>query len=370
MPPINLLIKPASGNCNLRCRYCFYKDEMMNRETPIYSKMTEYMLEVLVKKALEYAEDSVTFGFQGGEPTLMGLDFYRTFCRLTEKYNRKHLKIYRAIQTNGILLNEEWAKFFAEEKFLVGLSLDGPRPVHDKYRISADGEGTFKTVMHSARILSEAGADFNILTVLTEDSAGDIERIYKFFISNNFLYQQYIPCIEPLNDKNKEYSLNTETYGKCLKKLFDLWYEDVIRGVPVYNRYFENLIDIIAGYEPESCDMRGYCSVQYVIEANGDVYPCDFYAMDDYRIGNIADDEFEEIDNNRFLKQFIQTSVNIHDKCKQCQWINLCRGGCRRNRETINNELGLNRFCDATEAFLSYAIDRLVYLANITARLR
>jgi uncharacterized protein len=369
MPPVSLLIKPASGSCNIRCKYCFYIDEMSNRNTALYGKMTDEILETMVKKGMEYADDSITFGFQGGEPTLMGLEFFEKFCRLKEKYNTKHLRVNCSIQTNGTLLNKEWARFFAKEKFLVGVSLDGPRSIHDKYRLSLDGGGTFQRVMRSARLLTQAEVDFNILTVLTEDSARDIERIYKFLVSKKFLYQQYIPCLDPLQKKNQgqNYSLTAETFGIALKKLFDLWFADVTAGIPVYNRYFDDLVKILAGYEPESCDMRGQCSIQYVVEADGGMYPCDFYVLDEYKIGNIMENSFDEIDIKRKEIQFIEKSIPMHSDCMECKWKNICRGGCRRNRERYQEkQLGLNRFCDAYKMFFPYAIERLMYLAAST----
>ncbi len=371
MPPINLLIKPASGSCNLRCKYCFYADEMSNRTIATFGKMSEETLEIIVRKGMEYAEHSITFAFQGGEPTLMGIDFFETFCRLKEKYQRKGLRVNCAIQTNGTLLDKEWAEFFAKEKFLVGLSMDGSRSIHDKYRVSAKGEGTFQTVMRCARLLSEAGAEFNILTVLTEDSAKEIDRIYKFFSSKNFLYQQYIPCLEPFQEEEQGqgYSLTAKTYGESLKTLFDLWFADVTRGIPVYNRYFENLVGILAGHEPESCDMKGHCSIQYVFEADGGVYPCDFYVLDEFIIGNICENSFEEMVDNRNKLQFIQKSMYLDETCRECPWVKLCRGGCRRNREILQGEeLGLNRFCEAYQMFFPYAIDRLKYLSNSVRR--
>jgi uncharacterized protein len=268
-------------------------------------------------------------------------------------------------------LDETWAEFFAREKFLVGISLDGPRPVHDKYRVSSIEEGTFQTVMRSTRLLTEAGAEFNILTVLTEDSAKDIERIYKFFMTKNFLYQQYIPCLEPFQkeEQGQGYSLTTETYAKCLRVLFDLWFADVTRGIQVYNRYFENLVGMLAGYEPESCDMKGNCSIQYVVEADGGIYPCDFYVLDEYRIGNIMEDSFEKINENRKELQFIQKSTQLHKKCRECDWIKICRGGCRRNRDDIQeNVLGLNRFCASYQEFFPYAIERLKHLSDSLVR--
>lgn len=296
----------------------------------------------------------------------MGIGFYETFCRLKEKYNTKNIPVFCTIQTNGILLDEKWAEFLAEEKILVGLSLDGPRSIHDVYRKDINGQGTFQRVMKSVGILERAGAEFNILTVLTEESAANIERIYNFFRSRNFLYQQYIPCLEPLGRQDMSgYSLKPKTYGEALKTMFDLWFRDIQQGIPVYHRFFENLVGMAAGYEPESCDMKGRCSEQYVIEADGTVYPCDFYVLDEYDMGNISEDSFEQIDKRRNQIKFIEPSVPLEKECRSCHWKHLCRGGCRRNRIIQQDGvLGKNRFCEAYQIFFPYAIERIKLLAN------
>ena len=165
MPPISVLIKPASSLCNMRCKYCFYADITDNREVKSYGIMSEETLENLIKKAFEYASGSATFAFQGGEPTLAGLDFYRKLLQLEQKYNVKKIPVQNAIQTNGYVIDEEWAKFLAENKFLVGLSLDGTRDIHDSLRVDAAGKGTFSRVEKTAKLFKKHGVEFNILCV-------------------------------------------------------------------------------------------------------------------------------------------------------------------------------------------------------------
>lgn len=365
---LSFLIKPASGSCNMRCEYCFYADEMSHREVALYGKMSEKTLEAMVKKAFEADTAAVTFGFQGGEPLLMGLDFYEEFCALKKFYNKKGIPVKCTVQTNGTLINKNWADFFSRENFLVGLSLDGPRSINDSCRKDAEKEGTFKQILKAADFLKESKTSFNILTVLTEKNAAEIERIYRFFISRNFMYQQYIPCLDSLENEGESsiYALTGETYGQALKTLFDLWYEDTLKGRKVYIRYFENLIGIYAGLAPESCDMAGKCCPQYVIEADGSVYPCDFYVLDKYRIGNIAQNSLEEIDRLRKESGFIEASETLPEKCASCPWRRICRGGCRRNRVFEENRKPIdNRLCEAYEIFLPYADERLKYLAGL-----
>lgn len=367
MPPLSLLIKPASGLCNLRCRYCFYADEMARRSVPSYGIMTRETLECVLRRAFDYASGPVTLAFQGGEPTLAGLDFFRSVTSLAAERNLKKLPVRYAIQTNGILLDDDWAAFFAEHQFLVGLSLDGARGLHDLNRVFPDGSGTFDAVMNRAALLKRHGVEFNILTVVTKQAAGNIGDVYRFFRKEGLPYQQYIPCLDPLEEVRggHDYSLNFKKYEHFLKTLFDNWYRDLINGKYVYNRYFENLVGMLLLQPPESCGMSGHCSMQNVVEADGSVYPCDFYVLDQYRLGNLCTDSFEQIQLRRKEIGFIEQSKAVHQKCAACRWYPLCRGGCRRDRETADGALGLNYYCAAYEGFFSYAVPRLEKLAQL-----
>jgi uncharacterized protein len=330
-------------------------------------------LEGMIKNIFRYASQECTIAFQGGEPTLIGLDFYKQLIDYVQKYNKDRIKVNYAIQTNGYLINDEWAKFFSEHRFLVGLSLDGVKDTHDLYRIDSHGAGTYKTVMRTTQLFNNFGVDYNILTVVTANVAKNIGKIYGFYKKNNFRYQQYIPCLDPLMEKRgtNEYSLTPEKYAYFLKTLFDLWYYDVKRGDFIYIRYFENLVGILLGINPESCGMLGHCSIQYVVEADGGVYPCDFYVLDQYRIGNIATDSFETIEQNRRHIGFIEESMQVSEECRTCRWQQLCRGGCRRDREPmIDNKLSLNYFCSAYREFFEYAYERLYEVArNASSRI-
>lgn len=369
MPPIHLLIKPASGLCNLRCKYCFYSDEMKNREVASFGVMSADTLQIIMAKVFDYADSAVTIAFQGGEPTLAGLDFFRLAVSLAEKYNRKKLAVQFAVQTNGIVVDDEWADFFAENKFLVGLSLDGIKETHDMYRVGPDGDGTYKNVMHTAQILEKHRVDYNILTVITAQTAAKIGKIYSFYKKSGFNFQQYIPCLDPLGEERGQhtYSLTPEKFEYFLKTQFDCWYNDLVRGRYSYNRYFENLVGMLLRQPPESCGMFGRCGRQIVIEADGSVYPCDFYVLDEYKLGNLNFDSFEDIERKRKEIGFIEKSEKIEDKCRECKWYPLCRGGCRRDREKADGTLGLNYYCSSYEAFFEYSIERLEKAAQMAA---
>lgn len=364
-----LLIKPASGACNLACRYCFYADEMNSRGCAVRGFMTEKSADTIISKAIERAsspegDGSLSLGFQGGEPMLAGLDFYRHVAGFVRENNPHTIPVFFFLQTNGTLITPEWADFFRSEGFLIGLSLDGVPETHDRNRTDRKGSGTHSSVMKAARILAKHGVDFNVLTVLTQDSARSPEKIYNFYKKNGFYWQQYIPCIAPLGGEDTVFSLSAERYGTFLCRLFDLWYADFEAGKQVYNREFENWAGIIAGRQPEDCGMRGICSPQYLVEADGSVYPCDFYALDAYLLGNLTVDGFDDVDAKRKELGFIEASEVLSDECLGCKWRSLCRGGCRRNRD----ERGLNRFCGAYKTFFEHAYPRLRNVAEVIAR--
>lgn len=371
MPPIHLLIKPASSSCNLRCRYCFYLDTAQKREIENYGRMELSTLEALVRRTLQKASNSCTFAFQGGEPTLVGLDFYKQLISYVQQYNTKKIPVSYSLQTNGMVIDQEWAEFFARHKFLIGLSLDGPKALHDCNRVLPTGEGSYKNVIHAAQLLQNHKVEFNVLTVVNRQNAGKAQELYQFFKRNQLLYQQYIPCLDPLGvPRGQElYSVSPEQYGMFLTRLFDLWYQDLVRGTPIYIRYFENLVSLLLGYPAEHCGMMGQCSNQYVIEADGSVYPCDFYVLDRYRLGNLVTDSFEEIEAKRDEIGFVSESRYIDKECRNCRWMPLCRGGCRRDREPfIDGKPSLNYFCAGYKKFFESVYPRLEEIARNIAR--
>jgi len=369
MPPLSLLIKPASGSCNMCCQYCFYTDETEHRATASFGRMSTETMHKIVDKALLYADGDCTLAFQGGEPTLAGLAFYRDLSSYFRQHpNPKRVRLHYALQTNGYDLNEDWAKWFAENQVLVGISLDGPKAIHDRYRLDRAGKGTFNRVMAAIRLLEKYKVDFNILTVVSGANAGHGQQVYEFFKKHNFRYQQYIECLDPIGEiqGSHEYSLTPKRYETFLKQVFDAWYRDMKAGRYVYNRYFENLMMIISGQRPEGCNLQGICSPQWVIEADGSVYPCDFYALDQWKLGNILTDSFEAMEETRCTSGFIEWSRKLPEDCKSCRWLNLCRNGCRRNREPVTaDNSGKNYFCSAYQNFLEYAYPRLVEIYRL-----
>lgn len=366
--PISFLIKPASSLCNLRCTYCFYHSLSNNREKKSYGIMSYDTLENLVKKALSYDTNNVVFAFQGGEPTLAGLEFFKEFIRLEKKYNVNHIKISHALQTNGIVIDEDWANFLHDNNFLVGVSLDGYKEIHDLNRIDSNNQGSFKMTMECINLFNKHKVEYNILVVVNAITARHANKIYKFFKKNNFRYLQFIPCLDPLGEKQGQhnFSLTPKAFGKFLIDLFDNWYKDTMNKDFVSIRYFDNLLGMIMGYPPESCDMNGACSCQMVVEADGSVYPCDFYVIDQLKLGNINENNIDEILNTDTGNSFMNISKHLDPKCMNCEWLRICRGGCRRNREPfVNEKPGLNYFCEAYDAFFQHSMQKLVHVAKM-----
>lgn len=366
MPPISFLIKPASGSCNMRCRYCFYEDVADNRHIHSYGLMSRETLRTVVETAMRQAQGACSFMFQGGEPTLAGLDFFQETVALQKQLNTRGLEVFNSIQTNGYVIDRSWAEFLAKEQFLVGLSMDGFKDIHDEYRIDAAQKGTYAKVQHTAQLFQQYGVEFNILTVVTAQTAKNIGKIYGFFKKNRFSYQQYIPCLDPFGEARgtHEYSLTPQLYELFLTRLFDLWYQDFMRGEYISIRWFDELVHMCKGRAPRSCGMLGQCTPQLVIEADGGVYPCDFYVLDELRLGTIGVDSLEAIEQKRRQLQFIEQSYVVSEPCRTCEWRALCRGGCRRDRQLPDGSIGLNYYCKAFQGFFKAAYPRLLEVAK------
>ena len=371
MPPVSILIKPASSMCNLKCKYCFYHSIADSRTVKSYGIMNDETMEQLIKKALEYADNACTFAFQGGEPTLAGLLYYRKFIDLAKKYNVKKVKINYAIQTNGIVINEEWARFLADNNFLTGISLDGFKDIHDSSRPDAGGKGSFTRVIEAIDLFNRFHVEYNILCVVNSYTARHVNKVYNFFKKNNFKYLQFIPCLDPLDEKpgGHEFSLTPERYTYFLKNLFDEWYKDIVKGNMISIRYFDNLVGMSMGYPPESCGMSGICTAYFVVEADGGIYPCDFYVLDEWYLGNVRDVDLKDLQNSDKSNKFVEISKHIDPACRTCSFYSLCRGGCRRSREPfVDGSPALNYYCSSYKAFFEYAGSRLKEIAFMFSR--
>ena len=363
-PHLSLLIKPASSLCNLRCGYCFYHALADSRDTGSYGIMTKETADILIAAAIAAALKSVTFAFQGGEPSLAGLDYFEYFAdRVKKKISEsgRKIAINYAIQTNGINIDESFALFFKKNNFLVGLSLDGYKDINDYFRVDPHGEGTHGKIIKTARLFDKLKVDYNILTVVTAQTAKHIEKIYNYYKNQKFMYLQFIPCLTPLGAEQFEaaYSLTPELYERFLITLFGLWQSDFSRGQYISIRFFDNLARIAAGYPPEQCGTQGFCSGQFVVEADGSVFPCDFYCVDNWKIGSILNSSFYELYNSPNMQKFRESSRlanSTENKCESCKVFYLCRGGCRRDRDnSTDGAAGDNVYCEALYNFYCYA---------------
>ena len=241
MPLHTILIKPASGYCNMRCDYCFYCDEMVNREQAFRGMMSETTLRNLVKKAMRQAGNEICFAFQGGEPTLRGLDFFRKAIEYEMHFNRRGIRVVNTLQTNGFAIDEAWCRFFKEHDFLIGVSVDGTAAMHDRYRHDPAGGPTYERVRKTTELFDRYGVEYNILTVVTRQIAEHAEEVYREYQRNGWYYQQYIACLDPFGEEpgRREYSLTPEAYGTFLTELFRLWEKDWRKGRAPYIRQFE-----------------------------------------------------------------------------------------------------------------------------------
>ena len=371
MPPICVMMKPASGMCNMSCDYCFYCDEMHKREQQSFGFMSEETLKNIIRKTILKAEGSISYAFQGGEPTLRGLDFFKKVVEYEKKYNRNGIRVQYALQTNGFVIDENWCHFFKENDFLIGVSIDGTKETHDSYRHGKDGSPTYDRILQTTKMLDAYGVDYNILTVVHQKVAEHITEIYAQYKELGWKYQQYIACLDPLGEEHgqNEYALTPEQYGRFLIELFDLWYADWKVGKQPVIRQFENYIAVLLGYLPESCDQRGSCGIQNVVEADGSVYPCDFYMLDEYRLGNFNENRYEDINEKREKIGFIQRSLNGNETCKACKYYKICRGGCMRNRD-FNPETGNyeNYFCRSYQLFFENCLEKMQEMADALSR--
>ena len=364
MESVSLLIKPASGLCNMRCKYCFYEDVSNNRKQKSYGMMSLETAEALVRRLFAQPRRQAVISFQGGEPTAAGLDFYRQFTELVRRYNKQGSKVSYSIQTNGCRLDNEWARFFAEHRFLVGISCDGPAKEHNEMRVDAAGRGTFHGVMRAIQLLEAHKVDFNILCVVTGFTARHGRKVYGFFRQKGFRYLQFIPCLDPLGEPRggQRFSLTPEKYGTFLRDVFDCWYRDWAAGNYASVRLFDDYVHILCGRAPGTCSSSGVCGRYFLVEADGGVYPCDFFVLDEWRMGNIRERSFEELARSPQALRFLEESRRIALECTQCRYRPVCRGGCKRDK--LAEEGNRNYFCSAFQSFFDYALPRLQQIAR------
>lgn len=363
MSSLSIMIKPVSSTCNMKCSYCFYTDVSNKREQKCMGTMSLTTLENIVRKAFAYGSNQIDFAFQGGEPTLAGKVFYEKLIELQNKYNSRKIIVRNSIQTNGYCLDDDLLDFFKKENFLVGISFDGTPEIHDKLRISKGNKGTSAKIKANIVKLQQKQIDFNILCVVNRHVSEHAEEVFNYL--SQYQYIQFIPCIDPFDGSKFDYSLNAQLFGDFLIKAFDLYYKAYRNNNPISVRNFDNYISICMGQMPESCGMFGRCPEYYLVEANGNVYPCDFYVLDHLYLGNINDISFVKLKKSSISTQFREDSHSLSKECAECEWYSLCRGGCRRDREPFEGKTqSSNRWCHAYQELFNHASSRMRLMAQ------
>ncbi len=364
---VSLLIKPASSLCNLRCKYCFYADVAANRELNSYGVMSPETEERLIRAALEEAgaDRTVSFAFQGGEPTLAGLAYFQTFVEIVRRISGANPPVSYSIQTNGMAIDDEWAAFFRENRFLVGLSVDGGIDLHDLHRVDAEGKGTWKRVTKAFRCLQENRVETNLLCVVTRACARKPVSAYNALKKLGAQYLQFIPCLDPLEAERGSlpFSLLPEDYGKFLCALFDAWYDDWKAGRYVSVRLFDDYVHLLMGIPAGTCATTGQCGNCFVAESDGGLYPCDFFVLDKWRLGSVNEGcALGEIASCERERKFLAESAEKPGECAPCRWRRLCNGGCKRDWYYLDGAAH-NYYCPAFKAFFTHAVPRMKEIA-------
>ena len=359
---LSVLIKPVSGQCNMKCRYCFYVDEMAHRDTAVFKAMDDKILEMVVRRSLLAVDHDITFCFQGGEPTLAGASFFRKFLKLERQYGAASgLTITHTLQTNGLSLSEELLDVFEEGNFLIGVSVDGTKAIHDSRRIDAGGQGTYDRVLKNLKKLDERGIPHNILCVVDNDIARRPQEVFKTLAPH--FYLQFIACLDPLVPDSDNTALAPDLYGEFLIEIYRLYAHAIRSGKPVSIRTFDDWLGMLMGHPPGSCGLLGHCTPYILIESNGNVYPCDFYALDEWCLGNIVDTTVPRILRSERMMRFLRESHDIPEACPQCEYYMICRGGCRRDRDR-SGALGANRLCAAYKRFFKACLQDMKKLCG------
>lgn len=370
MKQISIMIKPASSLCNLRCKYCFYADVSSLREIRSHGIMSFDTAERLIEHVFQDLApgDRLDVAFQGGEPTLAGLDFFRHFTEKVSAMGRDVFVSY-ALQTNGMLLNEEWAVFLAEHGFLVGLSLDGPAEYHNAARVDAAGCGTFKQVTSARKLLERHRIPYNVLTVLTRQTARHPQAVWKFLRDSGIGYVQFIPCLEPLDSvQNGPFALEPKIFASFYTKLFALWFNDMKKGQYTSVKLFDDIVNQLAFGMVTACGQDGRCRPQIVVEADGSVYPCDFYALDRFCMGNLSVQSLEDVMRSSQAELFRGERLPEPLMCRECRYRSFCGGGCKRMRRSVF--AGMDEHTCGYRMFLDSCFDDLCRVAQTERRLR
>lgn len=359
--PFHVLVKPIGAICNLECEYCFYlkKKDLFPDSTSF--RMSDTVLEEFTRQYIRTQPGStreVVFSWQGGEPTLMGVNFFRKAIDFQKKYARNGLTVKNTMQTNGTLMNDEWGEFLQENNFLVGISIDGPEEIHDKFRPDVKGKGSFSSVMHGLEILKKHQVDFNTLTCVQRHNGDYPDTVYDFLKAIGSTFMQFIPVVEKDKETLVSYrSVKPEQYGLFLNGIFDRWLENKDVG-KIFVQDFDVVLALSMGYSSPICVHAKTCGRAVAIEHNGDLFSCDHYVTREDELGNILKDQLSSmIDGMKQVKFGNDKKDLLPNYCQNCEYLNVCNGGCPKDRliETPGGEPGLNYLCAGYKLFYSHS---------------
>lgn len=365
----SILIKPTGSFCNLQCEYCFYLDKHnLYQGPPSMHRMNDDVLEKLIRNMFS-CSDAPIFTWHGGEPTIMGLDFFRKVVALQKKFCGAKKKYGNALQTHGLLLNEEWADFLRQENFLVGISLDGPEMIHDYYRKDRQGQGTFQRAFKNAKMLLDKNVEVNILATVNHHSVNYPSLIYDFFVENGFTFMQFMPVVER-DHTNPEvaasYSVNTLKYGHFLNQLFNRWFNDIdwkLLKQKTSIRLFDTLLQIYVGMPANHCAHSKTCASYLVVEHNGDLFSCDYLVSKETYLGNLRETTLQQAFQSPANINFGNQKLDYGVECQRCKWLRLCYGGCIKDRIRDPRDMNHNHFCESYKFFFSRSDESLRKLA-------
>ena len=362
MQPFSLLIKPAGPDCNLACKYCFYSCKAAFFGD-VSHRMSDETLAKLIRDYLGMGFAVNSFAWQGGEPTLMGLDFYKKAVELEKKYGRTGQVINNSLQTNAIVLDEEWCQFLHEQKFLVGISLDGPQKFNDHYRFDHAGGGTYKKVMTAVDLCRDYKVEFNILALLTDVNVDSPDELFDFCVQHDFKYLQFIPCIEtdPETNKPTDYSITPRQYGDFLCRIFDRWYEYGPAKLSI--RLFDSILNLLLTGVHSMCTFNKRCNDYVVVEFNGDVFCCDFFVDEQWKLGNIMETQLDVLFAGKRKSNFAWAKWSVGNKCLVCRHKAICRGGCLKERLVLGAFNRESCFCESYKQFFDYAMPKFMQIA-------
>ncbi len=359
----SLLIKPVSADCNLRCEYCFYIDHLDNVEKK--PRMSDNTLEAMIKSYMKTDQNNqYAFGWQGGEPTLLGIKFWERVIELQKKYAPPGAVISNGLQTNGTLITDEMAQFFAEYRFLLGVSLDGPAYLHDYYRKTIGQKPTHSLVMRGIDRLKKYHVDFNILILVNNKTVKKAREIYLYLKNHGFNYHQYIPCVEfDENGNLKHFSITGEEWGDFLCELFDEWIKEDINQISI--RLFDSIINYLVNKQYTVCYMGSDCCQYFVVEYDGSIYPCDFFVQENLLLGNIMKGDWRDFLISPIYKKFGKQKSLWNDYCDKCSYLNLCHGDCQKFRSGDYKSLKkLSVLCKGWKKFYTYNLSQFEILAK------